>query len=160
MIAIWLSYDWEQCKVHVVDILKKTCLGLVPLGRLRWILGDELLAFSECEDMVEEVVKLTVTKKTALPPLMKSHPELFASRNTITANIHVVQEDESRTMLVLKCSTDSACYKLTKVPDIPNKLPLIEYAVSFRRGMDICDVIWENPPHVAQGKFAEINKIL
>ena len=24
----------------------------------------------------------------------------------------------------------------------------------------ICDAIWENPPHVAQGNFAEINKII
>ena len=24
----------------------------------------------------------------------------------------------------------------------------------------ICDAIWENPPHVAQGNFTEINKII
>ena len=30
-------------------------------------------------------------------------------------------------MLPLKCSTDTACYKLVKVPDVPNKLPFMEY---------------------------------
>ena len=62
---------------------------------------------------------------------MKSHPELFPSRNTIIANICVVQENESKTMLLLKCSTDSACYKLMKVPDISNKLPFMENVVGI-----------------------------
>ena len=126
----WLKFDWEKRKVHAVDLLKKIRLGLVPRERLRDILGDELLAIPECKGMVEEVIKLGVTKETASPSLMESHPELFASRNTITANICVVQEDESKTMLLLKCSTDSACYRLIKIPDIPNKLPFMESITS------------------------------
>ena len=79
---IWLEFNWGQCKVHAVALLKKIRLGLVPLDRLKEILGDELLAIPECKDMVEEVVKFNVTKDTASLPLIQSHPELFASRNT------------------------------------------------------------------------------
>ena len=36
-----------------------------------------------------------------------------------------------------------------------------EFKQKIRFNMNfICDVIWENLPHVAQGNFAEINKII
>ena len=125
-VMTWLKFDWEHRKVHVVDLLKKVRLGLVPLDRLRKICGYDLLAIPECKNMVEEVVKLSVTKETASPPLVTSHPEFFASRNTITATISVDREDFSSTMLPLLCTTDTACYQLSKVPDVPNKLPFME----------------------------------
>ena len=28
------------------------------------------------------------------------------------------------------------------------------------RHIEICDAIWENPPHVAEGNFAEINQLI
>ena len=75
----WLKFNWEERKVHAVDLLKKIRLGLVPVDRVREILGKQLLAIPECKDMVEEVVQLSLTKETASPTLVKSHPELFAS---------------------------------------------------------------------------------
>ena len=122
----WLKYDWEQRKVHAVDLLKKIRLGLVPLDRLREILGDEFYAIPACKDMVEEIVKLSVTKETASPPLAESHPELFATRNTITADVCADLYDMSNVFLSLKYTTNSACYRLTKVPDIPNRFSFMD----------------------------------
>ena len=123
---IWLKYDWEQRKVHAVDLLKKIRLGLVPLDRLRDILGDELLAKPECKNMVEEVVRLSVTKETASPPLIKSYPELFANRNTITAGLSASYDSNdsaSAPVISLECKSKTACYKMTKLADIPTRYP-------------------------------------
>ena len=139
---IWLKYDLEQRKVHTVNLLKTIRFGLIPHDRLREILGDELLAIPECKDMVEEVVKLSVTKETASPPLAESHPELFATRNTVTAHVDVVQTDMfcAKRMITLECSTDTACYKLTKVPDLPNKLAFMkpEELMAIDQGLNVC----------------------
>ncbi|XP_072020250.1 kelch repeat and BTB domain-containing protein 2-like [Amphiura filiformis] len=118
--VMWLKYDWEQRKVHAVDLLKKIRLGLVPVDRLQEILGDEIMAIPECKEMAEEVVKLSVTKDTALLPLIKSHPDLFATRNNITAKLRVIHgDDESQALIPLKCRTEAACFRLTKFSDIP-----------------------------------------
>ena len=135
----WLKYDWEQRKVHAVDILKKIRLGLVSVERLKEIFDDELLSIPECKDMMEEVVKLTATKDTATPPLIISHPKLFASRNTITAKVydrHGVgyqnnsglddfygSFSSSKRTLSLRCQTKTGCCKMTKLADIPDKYP-------------------------------------
>ena len=122
---IWLKFDWEQRKVHAVGLLKKIRLGLVPVHRLKEILVDELLAIPECKDMVEEVVKLSAAKDTASLPLIRSHPELFASRNTIIAKLFnhksVTDESSSEPIVSFKCKTDTACYKITKLANIPNQ---------------------------------------
>ena len=124
---IWLKFDWEQRKVHAVDILKKIRLGLVPLDRLEEILGDELLAIPECKDMVEEVFKLNVTKDTASLPLMKSHPQMFTSRNIITTRLDSdycgSDKSGSEPIVSFKCETDTACYKITNLANIPNQYP-------------------------------------
>ena len=122
---IWLKFDWGQRKGHTVDILKKIRLGLVPLDRLREVLGNELLAIPECKDLVEEVVKLNDTRNIALPPLISTHPELFASRNTITARLKEDMDidydtSSSAPIVSLKCETKTACHKITKLKDIPN----------------------------------------
>ncbi|XP_072020765.1 uncharacterized protein [Amphiura filiformis] len=119
--VMWLKYDWEQRKVHAVDFMKKIRLGLVvPVDRLQEILGDEIMAIPECKEMVEEVVKLSVTKDTASPPLSESHPDLFATRNTITTNLYVLTHDyKSDSLLSIACSTETACYKLTKFAEVP-----------------------------------------
>ena len=126
---IWLKFDWEQRKVHAGDILKEIRLGLVPLVRLKEILGDDLLSISECEDMVDEVVKLIVTKETASPPLIISHPELFATRNTITARLSEdknYDDSSSAPIVSLICKTKTACHKISKLADIPNRYPYSE----------------------------------
>ncbi|XP_072035748.1 kelch-like protein 14 [Amphiura filiformis] len=130
----WLKHDWEQRKVNVVDLLKKIRLGLVPVDRLHSILGDELLAIPECKVMVEEVLKLSVTMDTASPPLIKSHSELFATRNTITARLEEDYDDASTgTIVLLKCETETACYKMTKLADIPNRFPYSAEKLSVYR---------------------------
>ena len=135
---IWVKFDWEQRKVHAVDRLKQVRFGLVPLDRLQEILGEELLAIPECKDMVAAVVKLSVTKETASPPLGESHPELFATRNTITAvNLYVAKYD-ALSMIALECTTDIACYKLTRVPDFPNRLPFKENIELVYEGYEVC----------------------
>ncbi|XP_072026472.1 kelch repeat and BTB domain-containing protein 2-like [Amphiura filiformis] len=120
--VMWLKYDWEQRKAHAVDLLKKIRLGLVPVDRLQHILGDELMAIPECKEMVDEVVKLSVAKETA--SLIKNHLDLFGTRNTITAKLYV--DDEDPAFFSVACSTERACYKLTKFADIPNKIPYLE----------------------------------
>ena len=136
-VMTWLKFDWDHRKVHAVDLLKKVRLGLVPLDRLRKIFGDDLLAIPECKNMIAEVVKLSVTKETASPPLVTSHPKWFASRNTITATISITEYDEASRMLPLECATDTACYNLVKVPDLPNKLPFMELVDLHDRNMGI-----------------------
>ncbi|XP_072014349.1 kelch repeat and BTB domain-containing protein 2-like [Amphiura filiformis] len=122
--VMWLKYDWEQRKVHAVDLLQKIRLGLVPIDRLHKILGDELLAVPECKDIVEEVIKLSATKDTASPPLVKSHPELFATRNTITARLEEDYDHASTApIILLTCKTKTACYNITKLADVPNRYP-------------------------------------
>ena len=122
---IWLKFDWDQRKVHAVELLKKIRLGLVPLDRLREILGDELLAIPECKDMVEEVVRLHGTKDTASPALIKSHPEFFASRNTIIAKLEKRKweygKSGSEPICSFECKTDTSCYKMTSLANIPNQ---------------------------------------
>ena len=122
---IWLKYDWEQRKVHAVDLLKRIRLGLVPVARLREILGDEFLAIPECKDMVEEVVKLSVNKDVASLLLIKSHPKLFASRNTITARLQEDNDDTTISGPIIKftCRTDNACYKIKNMADVPKRYP-------------------------------------
>ena len=125
----WLKYDWDQRKVHAVDLLKKVRLGLVPLNRLKEICDDELFTIPECKDMAEEVARLSVTKDTASPPLTKSHPELFATRNTITAKL---REDDghgwsvSEPIVSLISKTELGCYKMTELADIPNRYPYLD----------------------------------
>ena len=121
---VWLKFNWEQRKVHTVDLLKRIRLGFVPVARLREILGDELLAIPECKDMVEEIIKLSVNKDVASPPLIKSHPELFASRNSVTARLEAGYDDSSSgPIIVFTCKTDDACYKINNMADIPNRYP-------------------------------------
>ncbi|XP_072042469.1 kelch-like protein 32 isoform X2 [Amphiura filiformis] len=132
--VMWLKYDWEQRKVHAVDLLKKIRFGLVPVDRLHKILGDDLLGMQQCKDIVEEVVKLSVTMDTASPPLIKSHPELFATRNTITARLDEDYDDASTAPTVLlKCKTKTACYKIAKLADIPNRYPYSDEKISLFR---------------------------
>ena len=121
---IWLKFDWEQRKVHAVSLLKKIRLGLVPVERLKEILGDVLLAIPECKDMVEEVVKLSVTKDTAPLPLIKNHPEFFATRNTITARLYYEDYDfYSDSTHTFCCQTDRACYKINNFAQLPIRSP-------------------------------------
>ena len=133
---IWLKFDWKQRKVHAVNLLKKVRLGLVPLEKLRVALGEELLAIPECKDMVEEVVKLSVTKEIASPPLAESHPEWFATRNTITVDIRANIDDDTNAFLSLIHTAESACYKL-KVPDIPNRFSFMDDEEYQSSGMAI-----------------------
>ncbi|XP_072019847.1 uncharacterized protein [Amphiura filiformis] len=114
----WLKYDWEQRKAHAVDLLKKIRLGLVPVDRLQEILGDEIMAIPECMDMVEEVVKLSVTKDTASPSLITTRHHLFATRNTVTTRLDV--EPFSKITGIIR--REAGCYKLTKLADVPEKL--------------------------------------
>ena len=124
-VLVWLKFDWEQRKVHAVNLLKKIRLGLVPVEQLKNILGDELLAIPECKVMVEEVVKLSVTKETASPPLMKSHPELFTTRNTITARLYIEDdlEDYDDRRKIFYCKADRACYKMSNFAELPCQSP-------------------------------------
>ncbi len=130
---LWLKHDWKQRKVHAVDLLKKIRLGLVPVNRLRQILGGELLSIPECENVVEEIVTLSDTKDTATPPLIKSHPDVFATRNTITANLRNVRRSNTGSIFPMTCITETACFKLTKLSnpnaDVDNR-PIVRVIVS------------------------------
>ncbi|XP_072020762.1 kelch repeat and BTB domain-containing protein 2-like isoform X1 [Amphiura filiformis] len=124
--VMWLKYDWEQRKAHAVDLLKKIRLGLVPVDRLLQIHDDELLAIPACKDMVKMVVKLSDIMDIASPQVIKSHPDLFATRNTITSVLHVnhgINHDGYKlgSGISIECRTETACYKLTKFADFPSK---------------------------------------
>ncbi|XP_072025718.1 kelch-like protein 15 isoform X3 [Amphiura filiformis] len=113
----WLRYDWNQRKVHTTDLLKKIRLGLVPFDRLKQILGDEILAIPECKEMIEEVAKVHATKESARIPLNQSHPDMFATRNTITASVFMEQDDDD--IMFIHYRTKTSCYRLNHVPDLP-----------------------------------------
>ena len=82
MILKWLTHNWDQRKIHTVDLLKKIRLGLIPVDSLKQILD---LDIPQCKVMVDEVVKLHAAEgRDEL--LVQSHPSLFASRNTITVS--------------------------------------------------------------------------
>ena len=81
-----MRHDWEHRKQHTFDLLQKIRLGLVPVDRLKMLLGDEILAIPECKSLIEEVTKLHATVGSTQVPLNQSHPDMFASRNTITVS--------------------------------------------------------------------------
>ncbi|XP_072050368.1 uncharacterized protein [Amphiura filiformis] len=125
VVIAWLKYDWEQRKVSVVHLLKKARLGLVQVENLKQILGEEILDVPECKDMVEEVIRLNATKDEADVPLIESHPELFASRNTVTGQLTTFGGD-------FLCKTNSGCYKLNHLNNFPYKYPYLdEYENGF-----------------------------
>ncbi|XP_072019606.1 kelch-like protein 32 [Amphiura filiformis] len=132
----WLKYDWSQRKMHTFDILKKIRLGLVPADKLKEILGDEVLAIPECKTLVDEVFKLHATKESATActvPLIQSHPDMFATRNTVTESLYLFHFPESEDMYgELKWVTKSVslCYQTklngecneTRIAEIPRSL--------------------------------------
>ena len=79
----WLKHDWEQRKTHTVDFLKKIRLGLIAVDKLKEILD---LGIPECKEMVDEITRLHTTEEGARESLDKSHPDMFATRNTITVS--------------------------------------------------------------------------
>ena len=85
----WLNHDWNRRKTHALEIMKKIRLGRAPADELKKILGEEMLSIPECKGMVEEVLKLhAATKETAASvPLYISHPDFFATRNTVTVGV-------------------------------------------------------------------------
>ncbi|XP_072015489.1 kelch-like protein 32 isoform X2 [Amphiura filiformis] len=105
----WLRHDWNQRNSHTADLLKKVRLGLVSSASLKQILGDEVLGIPECMKMVDEVVKLH--DKTAPMALIESHPDMFATRNTIT--VPVFLEEKARGVC-LHVRIDGVCHKLSR----------------------------------------------
>ena len=87
VVLAWLKHDWEHRQIHAVNLMKKLRLGLLPLDKLQELLGEEVLSIQECKAMVEEVRRLNATKEEADVPLIQSHPDMFASRNTVTVCI-------------------------------------------------------------------------
>ena len=79
----WLKHDWEQRKSHTVDLLKKIRLGLIKVDNLKEILD---LDIPDCKEMVDEMARLHATEGSATEPLVESHPDLFATRNTVTVS--------------------------------------------------------------------------
>ena len=136
---LWLKHNWEQRKVHASDLLKKIRLGLVPVDRLHQILGEELLSIPECADMVAQVVHLNDTMDTTSTLLLKSHPHLYASRNTITAAMRVAHTYPLPAESLVLISTKTRCYQLTKLPDLPT--PSVNPGRNFTilgRSLQIC----------------------
>ena len=74
---------------------------------------------------MEEVVKLSVNKDVASLLLIKSHPELFASRNTITVRLQEDNDDTTISGPIIKftCRTGNACYKIKNMADVPKRYP-------------------------------------
>ncbi|XP_072050076.1 uncharacterized protein [Amphiura filiformis] len=130
VVIAWLKYDWEQRKVSVAHLLKKARLGLVQVENLKQILGEEVLDVPECKDMVEEVIRLNATKDEADVPLIESHPELFASRNTVTGHLTISRSGSSGPDFV--CKTKSACYLLHHLNDFPYTYPYVRAEFRFR----------------------------
>ncbi|XP_072025711.1 kelch-like protein 21 isoform X4 [Amphiura filiformis] len=146
----WLRYDWHQRKMHTTDLLKKIRLGLVPPDRLKQILGDEILAIPECKEMIEEVAKVYATKESARIPLNQSHPDMFATRNTITAPVFMDREDDG----VIFCyRTKTGCYRLNRIPELPCTYPSAEFLEDEGYGFNTLAV--GNQLYVAGGYKSE-----
>ncbi|XP_072015483.1 kelch repeat and BTB domain-containing protein 2-like [Amphiura filiformis] len=123
----WLKYNWVERQCYAADLLKKIRLGWIPDNRLMPMLGDEVLAIPECKELVEELVKLHA-KDSVSVPLIQSHPDMFATRNTITATLwseldsaYLGFDDQDQTsFMYCHPSQPSQCYKLNKFAQIPN----------------------------------------
>ncbi|XP_072050127.1 uncharacterized protein [Amphiura filiformis] len=126
VVIAWLKYDWEQRKVSVAHLLKKARLGLVQVENLKQILGEEVLDVPECKDMVEEVIRLNATKDEADVPLIESHPELFASRNTVTVQLIIPPFGDN-----FMCKTKSGYYQLHHLNDFPYSFPYLRAGYTF-----------------------------
>ncbi|XP_072016401.1 kelch-like protein 13 [Amphiura filiformis] len=121
----WLKYDWCQRKTHTLDLLKKIRLGLVPVDKLKHILGDEVLAIPECKNLVDEVFKLHATKESATAytvPLIQSHPDTFATRNTVTKRVYISEWILNMSLCYRIKSTDDYTCDGTRIAKIPPKL--------------------------------------
>ncbi|XP_072050438.1 uncharacterized protein [Amphiura filiformis] len=149
VVIAWLKYDWEQRKVSVVHLLKKARLGLVQVENLKQILGEEILDVPECKDMVEEVIRLNATKDEADVPLIESHPELFASRNTVTGQLTNFCGD-------FLCKTKSGCYNLHHLNDFPYKYP---YLNEYENGFTYMAMVYDSKKgiYVAFGTVNDID---
>ena len=102
VVIAWLNHDWKHREVHAVELLKKIRLGLLlPMDALQKVLGDEILAIPECKAMVDEAWKLYDTKKDADVPLIQSHPDLFATRNTVTVSISTLTRQKKKKVLYM-----------------------------------------------------------
>ena len=62
-------------------------LGLVPADRLTELLHDVIVAIPECGEMVDEVARIHADHKITDYPLNQTHPDMFATRNTIRVSL-------------------------------------------------------------------------
>ncbi|XP_072025714.1 kelch-like protein 15 [Amphiura filiformis] len=155
----WLRYDWHQRQVHTTDLLKKIRLGLVPPDRLKQILGDEILAIPDCKEMIEEVVKVLATKESARIPLNQSHPDMFATRNTITAPVSmqwdsIIDRDEDK--LFLHYKTKTGFYRLNCIPELPCTYPSSGFLQQAHEGHGFKTLAVGNQLYVAGGNKSEL----
>ncbi|XP_072025710.1 kelch-like protein 15 isoform X3 [Amphiura filiformis] len=156
----WLRYDWHQRKMHTTDLLKKIRLGLVPPDRLKQILGDEILAIPECKEMIEEVAKVYATKESARIPLNQSHPDMFATRNTITAPVSLKRDfidDRDDCILFLHYRTKAGFYKLNCIPELPCTYPPFGFLQTAYVGYGFQTLVVGNQFYVAGGYKFELD---
>ena len=60
----------------------------------------------------------------------------------------------------MNCIYDNVLFDSGSLFNVLLKIPCTGLSFVFRPyNQHICDAIWENPPHVAQGNFVKINKI-
>ena len=86
-----MKHDWEQRKTRTEDLLQHIRLGLIPTERLiEHFIDFKLLDIPECKEMLEDVMEVIVahTQENATMLLISCHPDLFASRNTITVSLN------------------------------------------------------------------------
>ncbi|XP_072025713.1 ectoderm-neural cortex protein 1-like isoform X6 [Amphiura filiformis] len=157
----WLRYDWHQRKMHTTDLLKKIRLGLVPPDRLKQILGDEILAIPECKEMIEEVAKVYATKESARIPLNQSHPDMFATRNTITAAVSMKRDfitNRDDNILFLQYRTKAGLNRLNRIPDLPCTYPSYDFLEEASAGSGFNTLTVGNQLYVAGGYKSELDE--
>ncbi|XP_072025719.1 ectoderm-neural cortex protein 1-like isoform X4 [Amphiura filiformis] len=157
----WLRYDWNQRKVHTTDLLKKIRLGLVPFDRLKQILGDEILAIPECKEMIEEVAKVHATKESARIPLNQSHPDMFATRNTITAQVSMkwdIIKNRDDDILFLHYRTKAGLNRLNRIPELPCTYPSYDFLEETYGGHGFNTLAVGNQLYVAGGYKSELDE--
>ena len=90
MVVSWLKHDWSSRHPHTLSLFQQVRLGHVPEDRLKELLDDaKFMKIPGCQQVLEKVLGLIRklhTSEVSKVELSSKHPDLFATRSTITVS--------------------------------------------------------------------------
>ncbi|XP_072014301.1 kelch-like protein 12 [Amphiura filiformis] len=146
MVINWLKHDWENRRQHTSLLLGLIRLGHVPEEKLTELLDEEILELPECKLLLQqtrEALQTNCSKRERAKQL----PNLFATRSTVTAPIHISTEyskDTSYSKVFSYNKSWTSHYRF-RLPYIPSLIVVDEhlYAAGGLKGTVDSDDFWE-----------------